>query len=245
MEQRHSLTRYTILLAVLGLALNLALSKLALHFALPLYLDSVGTILAAVLGGYFPGIVAGFFANAINGLSDPITFFYSIISVLIAVSAASLAKRGSFSNFRSAVLPRGRPQLRQCATPLRRDDVERSRRSEATSGRSPVRNRDGLREDRAPGVLASDQDTHRCTRARVLTRVAGITTLASVNSTPWDRVTAVASSTLMSSTFQICCSTEPRSSRNSLRPEGRSRTIMVSSVCSQAAGAVCMLPVCR
>ena len=105
MEQRHSLTRYTILLAVLGLALNLALSKLALHFALPLYLDSVGTVLAAMLGGYFPGIVAGFFANAINGLSDPITFFYSVISVLIAVSAASLAQRGSFSNFRSAVLP--------------------------------------------------------------------------------------------------------------------------------------------
>ena len=66
-----------------------------------------------------------------------------------------------------------------------------------------------------------------------------------LNSTPWVKVTRVASSTLMSSTFQICCSTEPRSSRNSFRPEGRSRTIMGGSECSQAAGAVCMLPVCR
>ena len=71
-----------------GILINLIGARLALFFRLPLFLDSIGTVLAAVLGGYMPGIAVGFLTNVLNGLSDFTTSYYSSISVLIAICSA-------------------------------------------------------------------------------------------------------------------------------------------------------------
>jgi hypothetical protein len=42
-----------------GILLNYAGSKLAAASGLPVYIDNIGTIFAAVLGGYLPGIITG------------------------------------------------------------------------------------------------------------------------------------------------------------------------------------------
>ena len=59
-----------------GLAVNLFFSRLAISLDLPLYLDNIGTILAAVLGGYVPGAAVGYLTNLINGLQEAETLFY-------------------------------------------------------------------------------------------------------------------------------------------------------------------------
>lgn len=104
MEKRHHLTIYTLIISAAGLAVNLALSKLMLYFSIPLYLDSVGTILAAILGGYLPGIIVGFFSNVINSLEDPITLYYAVVNILIACAAAFLADRDWFAKPGKAAL---------------------------------------------------------------------------------------------------------------------------------------------
>lgn len=103
MEQRRSITRYFVILTAAGIAVNLAFSRLALHFEIPLYLDSIGTILTAIVGGYLPGIIVGFSTNVLNGLSDPITLYYGIISILLASAAARLASRGWFQKLGRAL----------------------------------------------------------------------------------------------------------------------------------------------
>ena len=85
-----------LLLILGGIFINLIGAKLALFFRLPLFLDSIGTVLAAVLGGYMPGIAVGFLTNVLNGLSDFTTSYYSSISVLIAICSAWLAGKGAF-----------------------------------------------------------------------------------------------------------------------------------------------------
>lgn len=85
-----------IILIPAGILINVIPARLALYFELPLFLDSLGTVLSAVLGGFLPGIIVGFFSNVINGISDPITLYYSIISVLIAISACLLSRRKMF-----------------------------------------------------------------------------------------------------------------------------------------------------
>ena len=85
-----------LLLILGGILINVVGAKLALFFRLPLFLDSIGTVLAAVLGGYMPGIAVGFLTNVLNGLSDFTTSYYSSISVLIAICSAWLAGKGSF-----------------------------------------------------------------------------------------------------------------------------------------------------
>ena len=85
-----------LLITVFSLILNIILSKLALYFKMPLYLDTVGTILAAMLGGNLSAVAVGFFVNVINGLTDVSTVYYGIINILIAVFAVILHKRGAF-----------------------------------------------------------------------------------------------------------------------------------------------------
>ena len=75
------------LLFVVGLLLNVIPAKLAIALGLPLYLDCIGTVLTAMLGGYLPAVIVGFLLNAINGLSDPVTTYYGVLSILIAVFA--------------------------------------------------------------------------------------------------------------------------------------------------------------
>ena len=76
-----------------GIFLNILGTKLNALFGWPLYIDNIGTILSAMLGGYIPCITVGFFTNIINGFSDSYTMYYCIISVLIAVAAVSFAEK--------------------------------------------------------------------------------------------------------------------------------------------------------
>ena len=76
-----------------GIFLNILGTKLNALFGWPLYIDNIGTILSAMLGGYIPCITVGFLTNIINGFSDSYTMYYCIISVLIAVAAVSFAEK--------------------------------------------------------------------------------------------------------------------------------------------------------
>lgn len=76
-----------------GILLNILGTKLNALLGLPLYIDDIGTILSAVLGGYIPCITVGFFTNIIVGFSDPYTSYYCVISVFIAVAAVTFAEK--------------------------------------------------------------------------------------------------------------------------------------------------------
>ena len=76
--------------------INIIPSKLALYFELPIFADSIGTILAAMIGGTLPAVIVGFFSNAFNGISDITTLYYGIISILIGVTATLFQQRGFF-----------------------------------------------------------------------------------------------------------------------------------------------------
>ena len=96
-----------VLLAVIaaGTVLNLAGAALATAVWPQLYLDSLGTILAAALCGYIPGILVGFITNMLKGITDHISFYYSVLNALIAIAAAYFAKKKMFRRFPQLVLP--------------------------------------------------------------------------------------------------------------------------------------------
>ncbi|MBQ3285450.1 MAG: HD domain-containing protein [Ruminococcus sp.] len=79
-----ALVAVCVLLNYLGARLNGLLG-------LPFYLDNVGTILSALLGGYIPCVTVGFLSNVFNAFSSPDSIYYSVISVFIATAAALFA----------------------------------------------------------------------------------------------------------------------------------------------------------
>ena len=59
-EQRRIISGRMLLLCLSGLLINTIFAHMARMMALPLYLDNIGSALAAALGGYIPGIIVGF-----------------------------------------------------------------------------------------------------------------------------------------------------------------------------------------
>ena len=96
---------FLVILCTAGILINFIGVRVALHFSLPVFLDSIGTILAAVLGGLIPGIITGIVTNLINGIFDNATIYYGSISVLLALAAAGLAEQGCFRRFPRILLP--------------------------------------------------------------------------------------------------------------------------------------------
>ncbi|MCR4591158.1 MAG: HD domain-containing protein [Lachnospiraceae bacterium] len=93
-----------ILVYLLFVFINIAVNRLVKHFGLPLYVDNIGTLLGAVLGGYLPGIFVGYITNIINSTADPTNMYYAGISVLIAITATYFAEKGYFKNFFKSLL---------------------------------------------------------------------------------------------------------------------------------------------
>jgi len=87
---------WAVLLCVVGISLNMGFTLLAGKLNFVLYLDTIGTVLAAVLGGYLPAIIVGFLTNIIKGIYDESSLYYGVLNVLIALSASLLAEKGWF-----------------------------------------------------------------------------------------------------------------------------------------------------
>ena len=87
-----------VLLCLAGVVCNVLGSRIVSALGLPLYLDSQGTIFVAAVGGWLPGVVVGYLSNLTNSVYDPISVFYCLNSVLIALSATWLYRKGFFRN---------------------------------------------------------------------------------------------------------------------------------------------------
>ena len=90
-----SLTR-KIVLCVLAVMINVVGLNAMNRIGMPLYLDTVGTILAAALGGSLPGVLVGFVTNVINGLTGVQSVYYGVVNILVAVITALFARKGFF-----------------------------------------------------------------------------------------------------------------------------------------------------
>ena len=95
---------YTVLLCAAALALNLLGSFICTKTGTPLYLDTVGTVSAAAIGGFIPGLITAFVFTFLKGISDTEALFYSIVSMLMAGCGAYFARHGFFRKIYKAVL---------------------------------------------------------------------------------------------------------------------------------------------
>lgn len=82
-----------ILLNLTGHLLNIALSS-------PLFLDSIGTVLAAATLGPWVGAIVGFLSNLIMGLlTNPILIPFALVNVIIGIVVGFFARKRGFKDF--------------------------------------------------------------------------------------------------------------------------------------------------
>ncbi|MGE7947140.1 ECF transporter S component [Lysinibacillus sp. NPDC093688] len=94
----------SMLLIPIGVAVNIVGFQIANVLRLPIFLDTIGTILIGVVAGPWVALLAGLITNLINGIFNPTYFPYAITSVAIGLGVGYLSKGGMFKNIPKTII---------------------------------------------------------------------------------------------------------------------------------------------
>lgn len=98
-------TTMTWVLIPVAIAINLVIGQVVLILKLPVYLDSIGTVLVGVLCGPWAGALTGALTNIIAGIIlDPGWFPWFPVAAAIGATAGVMANIGFFKNWWKVVV---------------------------------------------------------------------------------------------------------------------------------------------
>lgn len=98
-------TTLTIVLIPVAVGINYVGKLFASALKLPLWLDSIGTVLSGMLAGPWIGAISGAVNNIVFGITaDPISFWYLVTSIAIGLVVGYLAFTGWIRSFGRAVV---------------------------------------------------------------------------------------------------------------------------------------------
>ena len=102
---KKDFTTFTMVLIAVAIVLNIAVGQLVSLLKLPVFLDSIGTVLVAVLAGPWAGGLTGLLTNLIWGMiTSPVAAAFSPVAMVIGLSAGYCARYGLFKNLWLAIL---------------------------------------------------------------------------------------------------------------------------------------------
>jgi energy-coupling factor transport system substrate-specific component len=93
-----------ILIIPVAVAINFVGGQLANILKIPLYLDTIGTTLAALLCGPWIGALAGGLTNVVLGFTNPVFLAYIPVSVALGLVVGFLARGGMFGSWARIVI---------------------------------------------------------------------------------------------------------------------------------------------
>lgn len=103
---RKEFSTTTLVLIPVAIAINIAVGQLVLGLKLPLYLDSIGTILVGVLVGPWAGALTGFLANLVWSFTGlfPQAVAWAGVAAIIGALAGVFGREGWLDSVGKTVL---------------------------------------------------------------------------------------------------------------------------------------------
>lgn len=95
-KAKSEFTTRTLVLIPIAIAINIAIGELVVRLKLPVYLDSIGTVLVGALAGPWAGMVTGALANLIWGFITPAAAPFFYVAAVIGLIAGLAGRRGAF-----------------------------------------------------------------------------------------------------------------------------------------------------
>lgn len=97
---RKEFSTITWVLIPVGIALNIAIGQLIFVLKVPLYMDSIGTVLVGILAGPLAGALTGLVANIIWGFLGNIIYVpFAAVAAVIGLMAGIFAAAGWFRSW--------------------------------------------------------------------------------------------------------------------------------------------------
>ena len=102
---RSHFSSQALVLIVISIAINMIGGQLASMVKLPIFLDSIGTLISAVLLGPVIGMLTGLLTNLLWGLlTNPIAAAFAPVAMVIGLVAGCLARAGWFRTLPKVVV---------------------------------------------------------------------------------------------------------------------------------------------
>lgn len=101
-RRSRDLSTATLTLMPVAIAINIAIGAIAVALRLPIYLDSIGTVLVGVVAGPWAGALTGILSNLIWSLlpvpggAGPVAAFFAPVAGVIGLMAGFWASRGAY-----------------------------------------------------------------------------------------------------------------------------------------------------
>lgn len=92
--------KFRILLAIGGIIINVLLAFVMTRLGIVFFLDTIGTIVVASVGGLFPGIFTGVLSNAIYSLFNQDAVYFCFLNAFIAIFTVWFIKKISLKKIR-------------------------------------------------------------------------------------------------------------------------------------------------
>lgn len=93
---RREFSTRTLVLIPIAIAINIAIGELVVRLKLPIYLDSIGTVLVGAIAGPWAGALTGALANLIWGLFNPFAAPFFYVAAVIGFLAGLAGRQGAF-----------------------------------------------------------------------------------------------------------------------------------------------------
>lgn len=105
MSKSSFVSSRTLTLIVFSIAINMVVGQLSSMLKLPIFLDSIGTLICALLVGPWAALTSGLLTNLLWGLlSGPIAAAFAPVAMMIGLSAGLLARAGGFRTLPRVIL---------------------------------------------------------------------------------------------------------------------------------------------
>jgi energy-coupling factor transport system substrate-specific component len=98
-------TTKTLVLMAAAIVINIVVGQIVAWVKLPLFLDSIGTVLVGILAGPLAGAIVGTLSHLIWGLIlDPVAAAFFPVALVIGLTAGICARYGLFANIGKAII---------------------------------------------------------------------------------------------------------------------------------------------
>ena len=92
--------RLKLVIIAIGIAINIVGGTLASALKLPIFLDAIGTMLAAVLLGPWLGALTGLLSNVFQGIfTNPMTIPFGLVNAVIGLIVGFIAMKRGFEDY--------------------------------------------------------------------------------------------------------------------------------------------------
>ncbi|WP_394699656.1 ECF transporter S component [uncultured Pseudodesulfovibrio sp.] len=102
---KKDFSTFTLVFIAVAIVINIAVGQLVSLLKLPIFLDSIGTVLVGVLAGPWAGAATGLLTNLIWGvISSPVAAAFAPVAMVIGFVAGLCAQYGLFKTWWQAII---------------------------------------------------------------------------------------------------------------------------------------------